>query len=144
MNAFTPSLIAYPPIGHHGVIGDRRTAVLVANDGTLDWFCAPEFDGSPIFGSLLDVSRGGYCRLGPRIASPGHQQYLPDTATVVTTWSGVPGVELADLMAWPSDDRANELQKQRVIIRRLRAKKEASVVSKTGGGFHLRPLAGEG
>jgi GH15 family glucan-1,4-alpha-glucosidase len=128
MNVFTPSLIAYPPIAHHGVIGDRRTAALVANDGTLDWFCAPDFDGPPIFGSLLDVSRGGYCRWGPRTASPGRQQYLPDTAAVVTTWPEVPGVELADLMAWPSDERAEELRKQRVIIRRLRATKKTSVV----------------
>lgn len=29
------SFIPYPPIEKHGVIGDRRTAALVAADGTL-------------------------------------------------------------------------------------------------------------
>lgn len=56
-----PSFVAYPPIGRHGVIGDRRTDALVAADGTVDWFCAPEFDGQPVFGSLLDIARGGFC-----------------------------------------------------------------------------------
>jgi len=27
--------LPYPPIGRHGVIGDQRTAALVAADGTL-------------------------------------------------------------------------------------------------------------
>lgn len=133
MSLLPQSLVGYPPIAHHGVIGDRRTAALVANDGTLDWFCVPEFDGSPIFGSLLDAARGGYCRWAPRIASPGRQQYVPDTAVVLTTWAGAPGLELADLMAWPSDDRPEESREQRVIIRRLRATKEANVA------FELRP-----
>ena len=123
-----PSLIAYPPIARHGIIGDRRTAALVASDGTLDWFCAPDFDGAPVFGALLDASRGGYCRWGPEVASFGHQRYLPETAEVVTTWPEAPGVELADLMAWPADNREREQQEQRLIIRRLRATRSASVV----------------
>ena len=39
------------------MIGDRRTGALVAADGTLNWFCVPEFDGTPIFGALLDPER---------------------------------------------------------------------------------------
>jgi GH15 family glucan-1,4-alpha-glucosidase len=130
MSALPPSLAAYPPIACHGVIGDRRTAALVASEGTLDWFCAPDFDGSPIFGSLLDAARGGYCRWGPRVASPGCQRYVPGAAVVLTLWDGV---ELADVMAWPWDDRAADLSQQRVILRRLRASNQATV------SFELRP-----
>jgi hypothetical protein len=44
--------IPYAAIKHHGVIGDRRTAALVAADGTNDWFSLPDYDGDPIFGAL--------------------------------------------------------------------------------------------
>jgi hypothetical protein len=53
------SFIPNPPVARHGVIGDRRTAALVAADGTIPWLCLPCYDGVPIFGALLDVERGG-------------------------------------------------------------------------------------
>ncbi len=52
-----PAFIAYPSIEHHGVVGDRRTAALVAADGTIDWWCLPDYDGIPVFGALLDAGR---------------------------------------------------------------------------------------
>jgi GH15 family glucan-1,4-alpha-glucosidase len=136
MSAPRPSFVANPPIGRHGVIGDRRTAAMVAADGTLDWFCAPEFDGEPVFGSLLDVGRGGFCRLGPEPARLGAQRYAKDTAMVRTTWPDDADVELADIMAWPGDERAASANDQRVILRRLRAYEDAAI------RFDLRPRRG--
>jgi GH15 family glucan-1,4-alpha-glucosidase len=118
------------------VIGDRRTAALVAADGTINWFCAPEFDGTPVLGALLDAERGGFCRWGPETASLGRQRYLPDTAIIATTWPEEAQVELTDGMAWPWDARREELQPQRVIVRRLRATGDAKVQ------FELRPRWG--
>jgi alpha,alpha-trehalase len=115
--------ILFPPINRHGVIGDRRTGALVAADGTLDWFCAPDFDGTPIFGALLDPEKGGHCRLGPIEARLGEQHYLPNTVAVVTTWSDATSrqsLELTDLMAWPAKERDFANRSSRVIIRRLR------------------------
>jgi GH15 family glucan-1,4-alpha-glucosidase len=122
--------IPYPPIARHGVIGDRRTGALVAADGTLDWFCVPEFDGEPVFGALLDPSRGGFCRLGPEFAVLGRQRYLLGTAALLTTWAETAKdetIELADVMAFPEEKRAEILCGQRIIIRRLRAKADATV-----------------
>jgi len=34
--------VPYSPIEHHGVIGDRRTAALIASDGTLDCLYLPD------------------------------------------------------------------------------------------------------
>ncbi len=45
--------VPYPAIERHGIIGDRRTAALVAADGTLDWLCLPGYDGDILFGAIL-------------------------------------------------------------------------------------------
>jgi Domain of unknown function (DUF5911) len=55
----------YPPISRLAVVGDRRTAAMIAADGSMQWLCLPNFDGVPIFGQLLDAGRGGYWCLGP-------------------------------------------------------------------------------
>jgi GH15 family glucan-1,4-alpha-glucosidase len=125
MNEPRPMSGAFPPIARHGVIGDRRTGALVAADGTIDWFCAPEFDGPPLFGALLDPERGGFCRFGPPALPFGRQRYLPGTAALETTWpsgtaNGV-GLTLTDIMAWPEEERPDGAAGQRVIIRRLYA-----------------------
>ncbi len=112
--------IPYPPIERHGVVGDRRTAALVAADGTLDWLCLPDYDGAPVFGALLDAERGGGWRLGPA-AAPGEQRYLDDSAALLTTWRTPGGeLELTDAMAWPGDDRPRGDEGRRVALRRLR------------------------
>ncbi|HLW02923.1 MAG TPA: trehalase-like domain-containing protein [Ktedonobacterales bacterium] len=81
------SFIPYPPIEKHGAIGDRRTAALVAADGTLDWLCLPDYDGESLCAALLDAKEGGYWRFGPSMASLGQQRYLGESAALVTTWT---------------------------------------------------------
>jgi GH15 family glucan-1,4-alpha-glucosidase len=116
------SHIPYPSIADHGVIGDRRTAALVASDGTLNWLCLPRYDGAPVFGALLDDDSGGFWRLGPATVSSGQQRYLEDTTAVITSWSDGKGkLELTDIMAWPLFPRANGRSGRRIILRRLRA-----------------------
>ena len=119
--------LSFPPVDRaierHAAIGDRRTAALVAADGTLDWWCVPDFDGPPIFDALLDGGRGGFCHLGPADATSGQQDYLPRTTAVTTRWaSGASpqAVEVTDVMAWPEDERVGGLSGERVILRRLR------------------------
>ena len=108
MNTEDSRPISFPSIHRHGVIGDRRTGALVAADGTHNWFCVPNFDSPPLFGTLLDPESGGFCRFGPARASLGRQRYLSETAAVVTSWrvaaeeSGA--FELTDVMAWPLED----------------------------------------
>ena len=43
----------------HGIIGDMRTAALVSDQGSVDFFCWPEFDSPSIFCSLLDTPQAG-------------------------------------------------------------------------------------
>ncbi len=116
--------VPYAAIKHHGVIGDRRTAALVAADGSIDWFSLPDYDGNVIFGALLDAQKGGYWHFGPNIRQLGAQSYLEDTTTLKTIWDLREGqLELIDFMAWPSDQRPSGREKYRAILRRLRCVK---------------------
>src|SRR5205809_839942 len=79
--------VPYTAIERHGVIGDRRTAALVAADGTIDWWCLPEYDGDIVFGALLDSSKGGFWRLGPAQLKHGQQSYEDDSMVLQTQWT---------------------------------------------------------
>lgn len=117
-------LVPYPAIERHGVIGDRRTAALVAADGTLDWLCLPDYDGDVVFGALLDSGRGGFWRLGPIGRHLGTQEYRGDTATLVTAWDvGGSRLELVDVMSWPQRERPPGHDELRAVIRCLRCTK---------------------
>ena len=54
------------------MIGDRRTAALVAADGTIDWLCLPHYGGDVVLGAILDVDRGGFWHLGPAVQLTGN------------------------------------------------------------------------
>lgn len=115
MGAFVP----YPAIERHGVIGDRRTAALVAADGTIDWLCLPDYDGRVMFGALLDAQRGGFWRVGPAVLWQGEQCYPTVAPVVHTRWSTAGyELELVDVMLDPGD-RDESSRDDRIIVRWL-------------------------
>ena len=122
MNDARLRFVPFPPVGKLGVIGDRRTAAMVAADGTVCWWCLPNYDGDAAFGALLDVGKGGFWRLGPQALSLGEQRYIPDTAVLVTRWEqdGFT-LELTDTMLWPDNSRPAGFDDRRTILRRLRS-----------------------
>lgn len=74
-------------IEDYGLIGDTRTAALVASDGAIDWMCIPRFDSQPVFGRLVGGPDAGSFYMGP--AAPAaliSRRYRPDTVTLETTW----------------------------------------------------------
>jgi len=91
---------AYPPVEDHGLIGDLQTAALVTKDGAIDWFCCPRFDSPSVFGSLLDIGRGGEFRMAPTADDyKSRQLYFPDSAILITRFMSEEGVgELVDFM----------------------------------------------
>ncbi|MEO7074549.1 MAG: trehalase-like domain-containing protein, partial [Ktedonobacterales bacterium] len=88
----------YLPIGQYGVIGDCRTAALIAPNGSLDWLCLPHFDSPAVFCRLLDAEKGGYFRICPAEACEARMQYLPGTNILETFFESDRGqVRLVDV-----------------------------------------------
>ena len=89
-----------PPIGDYALLGDTRTAALVASDGSIDWLCLPRFDGDPVFARLLGGPGAGLFRVGPAQSAPVlERRYVPDTSTVETSWRvGGARLTLSDAM----------------------------------------------
>lgn len=87
-------------IEDHGVIGNMRSAALVAIDGTIDFFCFPMFDSPSVFASLLDQQQGGFFHIHPVMEQVRYKQlYLPDTNILLTRYLSDEGVaELLDFM----------------------------------------------
>lgn len=113
-------MMVYPPIEGLGVTGDRRTAAMVAADGTMNWLCLPNYDGKSFLGALLDHERGGFWGMGPASPTMGKQRYRDGTPVLVTRWADGDGIlELADFMPWPETDRVSGLEGGRAVVRCL-------------------------
>ncbi|MBX6752297.1 MAG: glycoside hydrolase family 15 protein, partial [Micromonosporaceae bacterium] len=108
------------PIEAYGLVGDTRTAALVADDGSIDWLCLPSFDGEPVFARLVAGPAGGVFRLGPSGPSTVvGRRYRPDSATLETTWDCAGGrLTLTDAMV---AEIAGHLRPTTLLVRRLRA-----------------------
>ena len=110
--------MGYQPIENYGIIGDMRTTALVGMNGSIDWFCVPNFDSPSVFAAILDDKKGGrfqICPVGDDWDSK--QYYLPETNILVTRFLSDEGVaEVVDYM--PVAGRQEE-GAHHVIVRRV-------------------------
>ncbi|TKJ22847.1 glycoside hydrolase family 15 protein [Blastococcus sp. CCUG 61487] len=128
----------YLPIEDHGLIGDGATAALVGRDGSIPWFCLPDFDSRPFVAGLLDAERGGSLDVTPVGLTASAQRYLPDTGVLVTELQGPDGrLELTDCLTLRSGADLGE----QVAAGRGELLRTARVVSGTVEvDVRLRPL----
>lgn len=108
------------PIEDYGLLGDTRTAALVASDGSIDWLCIPRFDANPVFGRLVGGRESGKFLLAP--ADDGtviRRRYRPQTATLETTWQTEAGrLTLTEGMV---AEVSGQLLPPTLLVRRLTA-----------------------
>ncbi|GAA0984865.1 glycoside hydrolase family 15 protein [Acrocarpospora macrocephala] len=98
------SATEYLPIGEHGLIGNLRTVALVGTNGTIDWYCCPDFDSPSVFGALLDADLGGSFELAADTPAATKQFYFPDTNVLITRFAAADGVgEVQDFMPIADD-----------------------------------------
>lgn len=84
---------------NYGVVGNCRTAALISQEGSIDWFCFPEFDSPSIFAKLLDEKKGGSFSLTVSEKYTITQKYLGHTNILSTFFeSDEGGFEVIDFM----------------------------------------------
>jgi len=97
----------YQAIENYGVIGNMRTTALVGMNGSIDWYCSPNFDSPSVFGAILDDGKGGRFQIAPMAEHVRCKQfYWPSTNVLVTRFAHADGIaELEDFMpvGLPSD-----------------------------------------
>jgi GH15 family glucan-1,4-alpha-glucosidase len=107
------------PIGAYGLIGDTRSAALVAPDGAIDWCCLPRFDSAPVFGQLLDDRAGTFSITPVGVHAADERSYRRFTATLDTRWRvGTADVVLTDTMVGEVGGR---LLPSTLLVRQVRA-----------------------
>jgi len=72
----------------------------VGMNGSIDWFCFPQFDSPSVFAAILDDKKGGHFKISPVREVVTHKQfYWPETNVLVTRFLSPEGVgEIIDYM----------------------------------------------
>jgi GH15 family glucan-1,4-alpha-glucosidase len=89
-----------PLIEDHAMIGDLRTAALIAKDGSMDWLCLPAFDSDPCFAALVGKAHNGRWKIAPAVpVTKVERRYRPETLILETDFVTDRGrVRLVDFM----------------------------------------------
>jgi GH15 family glucan-1,4-alpha-glucosidase len=102
----------FVPIESYGVIGDGKSAALVARDGSVDWWAVPAMDSPPLFAALLHPvggsrpPEGGHFALEPAVSYRVERRYVPGTNVLETTFVTSDGtVRVTDSVNQGSDGR---------------------------------------
>ncbi|GAA1587255.1 glycoside hydrolase family 15 protein [Kribbella sancticallisti] len=87
-------------IEDYALIGDLRTAALVAVDGSIDWLCLPHFDSAALFAALLGDPGNGRWTMGPATGGRcARRRYRGDSLILETEWVSPAGqVRVTDFM----------------------------------------------
>jgi GH15 family glucan-1,4-alpha-glucosidase len=96
-------------IEQYALLGDTQTAALVADDGSIDWLCAPRFDSGACFAALLGDDTNGRWLIAPAAGGRATRRaYRDGTLVLETEWDTPEGtVRVVDCM--PVRDQSVDL-----------------------------------
>jgi len=107
---------SYLDIGNYSIIGNLETTALVGSNGSIDWFPVPHMESPSVFARILDAHKGGYFSIAPTASFDSHQEYLPKTNVLKTTFLTDRGkFSITDFMPIGS----NESSGKRAILRKV-------------------------
>ncbi|WP_333849471.1 glycoside hydrolase family 15 protein [Leclercia sp.] len=81
-------------LGDYAAIGEGRSVALIAPDGSIDWWSAPNLDSPPLFDRLLDPKIGGFFSLTPTIDYTVSRAYREDSNVLETRYETDEGTVL--------------------------------------------------
>ncbi len=128
----------WPPIADYAIIGDCRSAALVAANGAIEWLCWPRFDSPSIFAAILDRNRGGTWKISPRSEDIvlTRREYIAESNVLRTTFECRAGtVALTDLMPVASErGKRSVLTPDHEVLRQIEC-----VAGEVEVEFHFQP-----
>nr|MBA2814018.1 glycoside hydrolase family 18 [Candidatus Pantoea persica] len=74
-------------LGDYAAIGEGRSVALIAPDGVIDWWCAPNLDSPPLFNRLLDPGIGGFFLLTPTQPYRMQRRYRDESNVLETCFT---------------------------------------------------------
>jgi len=84
---------------NYGVVGNCRSAALISETGSIDWFCFPDFDSPSIFSKILDIEKGGEFSFEVSDKYSITQKYVENTNILCTLFTSDEGsFEVLDFM----------------------------------------------
>jgi GH15 family glucan-1,4-alpha-glucosidase len=133
--------MSYQPIENYGIIGNMRTVALVGMNGSMDWYCHPQFDSPSIFGAILDDEKGGRFQISADSDGVRHKQfYWPSTNVLVTRFLLADGIaELEDFMPVGLSSDSPEYRHIYRRIRSVRGKVRVSVSCRPAFDYGRQP-----
>jgi GH15 family glucan-1,4-alpha-glucosidase len=87
-------------IEQYAMVGDTQTAALIADDGSIDWLCAPRFDSGACFAALLGNEDHGRWLIAPAAGGRATRRRYRDNTLVLETEFDTPegSVRIVDFM----------------------------------------------
>lgn len=93
---------------NYGVVGNCRSAALISEKGSIEWFCFPDFDSPSIFSKILDDEKGGEFNFVVSNKYSITQKYVENTNILSTLFTSEEGsFEVIDFMPRYKLDDAN-------------------------------------
>lgn len=108
----------YKLLENYGIIGNMETVALVSNEASIDWMCLPHLESKSVFASLLDINKGGFFKISPRIAFTSYQEYDGHTNILKTNFICKSGLgQVMDFM--PPFKKSKSWHKQQILFRQI-------------------------